>query len=98
MKAVSLICPKCGGNLEDVQIVDGKNDIYCPFCGNHIFLENENHHVIERIDRTKIAETETLLKLKELEFAEKKHNDKMALLWTAVSIVLVLLVYLFMPF
>lgn len=60
MKAVSLTCPKCGGNLENLQVAEGKNDTYCSFCGNHILLENENFHVIEHrtVDAARIREME----------------------------------------
>lgn len=74
MKIVSLTCPKCGGNLDEVKIADGKNDTYCSFCGNHIYLDNENYKVVEHrtVDAVKMKELEYRLRREEEEYQRKE--------------------------
>lgn len=69
MKIVSLNCPECGGKLDDIKIADGKKDLFCNFCGNHIFLENENYQVFEHrtIDEARI---------RELDLEAEKYRDQ----------------------
>ena len=78
MKIVSLSCPKCGGKLDDVKIADGKSDLFCNYCGNHILLENENHQVFEHrtVDEARIKELELELE----KFRDDKQKRKLLLM------------------
>ena len=39
MKIQNVKCPNCGANL---QIEEGKQNQFCPYCGNQIILEDEH--------------------------------------------------------
>ena len=47
MTVINLKCPNCGGEMEHVELADGKHDVFCHYCGHHIYLDNDNHKVIE---------------------------------------------------
>lgn len=67
MKVISLSCPECGGKLDDIKIADGKKDLFCNFCGNHILLEDENYKIVEH-------RTVDEVKLRQLEFEKEKYE------------------------
>lgn len=69
MKIISLTCPKCGGNLEDIKFMNGRNDTYCQFCGNHIFLEDNNTH-------TFVHRTVDEVKMRELEYRIQREEEQ----------------------
>lgn len=77
MKIISLNCPKCGGKLDDIKIADGKSDLFCNYCGNHILLENENHQVFEHrtVDEARIRELELELE----KYRDDRSKKKMML-------------------
>ena len=75
VKLVSLKCPECGATL---QIEEGFYEhIFCSYCGTKIMIQNDNEHIYRHIDEAELkqAETERLIKLKKLEYLEKKRED-----------------------
>lgn len=78
--AINLIpvkCPACGANLN---IEEGRKQIFCSYCGMKIIVNNENEYIYRHIDEAQIKQTEaqmmqteaeTLLRIKELEIEEK---------------------------
>ena len=70
---ISIKCPECGASLE---IEEGRTSAFCTYCGAKIILNNENEHIIRHIDEAGIkqAETERLIRLKELEMEDKEQT------------------------
>ena len=72
----SIKCPSCGADLE---IKDGKNIAFCPYCGSKVTYDDgveRSEHTERTIDEAKIKEME--LEAKRLEFEERENirNDK----------------------
>ena len=74
VKLISVKCPECGANLN---IEEDREQAFCTYCGTKILLHNENEHIYRRIDEAGIkqAETERIIRLREIELAEKKYTD-----------------------
>lgn len=72
---IKLTCTSCGANLT---IDEEREHLYCQYCGAKLVLDNDNEHVYRHIDVADIkrAETEQLVKLKELEIKEKEKEYK----------------------
>lgn len=71
---IKLKCTSCGANLS----VEEKRDfLFCQYCGTKLIIDNENEFIYRHIDEADIkrAETEQLVKLKELEINEKRHEE-----------------------
>lgn len=69
-----LECPGCGANLE---LKEGNRDFaFCEFCGAKITFDDfrSTHRVVDEA-RLKEAETEQMIKLKQLEWAEKQEAE-----------------------
>lgn len=71
---ISVKCPECGANLN---IEEDREQAFCTYCGTKILLHNENERVYRRIDEAGIkqAETDRIIRLREIELAEKKYSD-----------------------
>lgn len=84
-----LECPSCGANLELKE--DNRDFAFCEFCGAKIMLDDyrSTHHIVDEA-RLKEAETEQMIKLKQLEWAEKheEENARKRQLKTKITIVL----------
>ena len=68
---IDLTCPKCEANLT----VNADRDfLFCEYCGAKILLSDENTYTIRKVDEAEIihAQTERLIRLKEIELAEKE--------------------------
>lgn len=78
MKLISLTCPNCNANLDDID--SSRPFCYCQYCGTKIALDDGTIRKETHIyDEAKIKETESneLLKLKELEIErEREKEDK----------------------
>ncbi len=74
VKFTSVKCPDCGAVLP---IEEGRNQVFCSYCGSKIIMTNENEDVYRHIDEAEIkqAETERILRLKKIEFIEKKREE-----------------------
>lgn len=96
MKTVKLVCQNCGANLD----VEG-NIAFCGHCGAKLALDDENrttthnhnynHTYIQR-DETRIKESDSKenLRLKELEYEERKEKRDTFLPFIIIGIVLCL--------
>lgn len=73
VKFTSVKCPECSANLP---IEEGRERIFCSYCGTQIIMTNENEHTYRHVDEAEVkrAETEQLVHLKELELEEKENE------------------------
>ena len=73
VKFTSVKCPECGANLP---IEEGRERMFCSFCGTQIIMTNKNEHTYRHVDEAEVkrAETEQLIHLKELELEEKENE------------------------
>ena len=91
MKVISLKCPECSASLS---VEEGRDQLFCQYCGAKIVLQNENERIYRRIDEADVkrSETERLIRLKELEMEAAKREDEKASKRLKVKISLALLV------
>lgn len=77
VKMIPTQCPSCGAQLE---IEEGRTQIFCTYCGSKIIIQNDNEYVYRTVDEAEVkkAETERLIKLKELELLEKEKEEAKA--------------------
>ncbi len=68
---VSVKCPECGA---DLSVEDGREQIFCSYCGAKVMITNDNEHIYRTIDEAGIkqAETERMIRLRELELEERE--------------------------
>ena len=80
-------CPECGANLS---IEEGREKVFCSYCGTQIIITNENERVYRHVDEARIKEAEVnqTLELKRLELEERKRlaKEKRTKIKIAVSI------------
>ena len=69
---VSVKCPECGA---DLSIEEGREFAFCSYCGTKVLMSNENEHIYRNIDEARIreAETERMIRMRELELEEKEN-------------------------
>lgn len=81
IKFNSVKCPDCGATLP---IEEGRNQMFCSYCGSSIIATNENEYIYRNIDEAKVkqaeaeikkSEAERAIKLKKLEIIEKKRES-----------------------
>lgn len=88
---IELVCPKCGAHLS----VDANREfLFCEYCGVKILLNDENTYTIRKIDEAKIkkVEADQIIRLKELELAQRKADNEAKKLKLKIIISLVLAV------
>ena len=98
MEFNNLKCPGCGAGLQP----DEKNEFaICPYCGTKVALKNENESINRHIDDAEVkrAETEQILKIKEIEQEERKTEErrkskKLRLKIALVSFVIALVLFI----
>ncbi len=82
----SVKCPECGA---DLQIEDGRKQLFCSYCGTKIIVTNENEHIYRHIDEAgmKQAETDRMVRMRELELAENSSINRKTLtkIWLAAT-------------
>lgn len=85
----SVKCPECGAQLS---IEENRKQAFCSYCGSKIIVSNENEYVYRHVDEEGIkrAETEQMVRMKELEIAEKSSLNKkiLTIFWLIVSVIL----------
>ena len=71
VKFTSVKCPECGANLP---IEEGRERMFCSYCGTQIIMTKENEHIFRHVDEAKIkqAEANQAIQLKKLEIIERK--------------------------
>ena len=71
MKVIEARCPGCGAT---VHFEPGQKKAFCNYCGSPVAVEDAEEHVTRNIDEAdlKRAETEPLIRLKELELRERE--------------------------
>lgn len=89
---INLKCPNCSANLS---VEEGREFLFCEYCGAKLILNNENEYIYRHIDDADIkrAETEQLIKLKKLEMDEKRHeeNKKITKIMAIITVIGVLI-------
>lgn len=70
----SVKCPECGANLS---YEEGRQEMFCSYCGTKIIMSNENEYIYRHIDEAGIkqAETDRLIRLKQLELEEAQNKQ-----------------------
>ena len=89
---VSIKCPECGA---DLSIDKSREHAFCSYCGAKVIVHNDNEHIYRNIDeaRLKEAETDRIIKLRQLELAEKANVSNKALIigWLSATAILLLI-------
>ena len=82
-------CPECGANLT---IEEGRDTIFCSYCGTKILMTNENEYTYRHVDEAGIkqAETDRLVKLRQLDIADKARasNERVKRFKIILSVIL----------
>ena len=85
-------CPECGA---DLTVENTREYLFCSYCGAKVLLNNENEHIYRTIDEAEIkqAETDRIIKLKQLEMEEKDSISRKTLIiaWVSITAILLLL-------
>lgn len=71
IKITSTTCPNCGANLP---IEEGRNQMFCSYCGTSIVITNENEHIYRVVDEADVIheETEQMVQLRRIELEEQR--------------------------
>lgn len=89
---ISIKCPECGA---DLSVENGREFSFCAYCGTKVMMNNENEHIYRNIDEARIkeAETERMIRLKELELEERENarGRKGLLIAYAIALAFVLI-------
>lgn len=94
-KVIETKCPGCGAM---VRLDERQKQAFCNYCGSPVTVENTSERVTRKIDEAalKRAETEQLIRLKELELQERRERKaegrKKAMGVASVPLVVVLLI------
>ena len=92
VKVNQVKCPSCGADLE---IEEGRTSCFCSYCGTKVQIQNENEYVYRHIDEAglKRAETERMVRMKELEIEEEKRKNrkKHIRIWLITTVTLIVI-------
>lgn len=88
-KLISVKCPDCGQTLS---IEENRTQAFCSYCGAKVLISNENEYVFRQVDEADIrkAETERLVRLRELDIAEKNSSlhKVLMVIWLIITLIL----------
>lgn len=72
---VPVQCPNCGANLS---VESYREYAFCSYCGTKVMINNDNVHIYRTYDEAALrqAETDRMVRLRELELKEKEANRK----------------------
>ena len=88
---ISIKCPQCGA---DLSVENTREFSFCQYCGTKVMLNNENEYIYHTIDEAGIkqAETDRIVKLRQLDIEEKSNFSRRALIivWLAAIAILLL--------
>ena len=75
VKFISVKCPECGADLE---MEEGRKQMFYSYCGAKVMLQNENEYTIRTVDEARIREAEVNreLRLKELELEKQRKSEE----------------------
>ena len=75
VQLISVKCPECGAQLN---IEEERDKVFCTYCGAKILLHNENEYIYRHIDEAGIkqAETDRIIRMKQMEYAERQRLSK----------------------
>ena len=94
---ISVKCPDCGQTLS---IEENRTQAFCSYCGAKILISNENEYVFRQVDEAGIkkAETDRIIRLREMELAEKNSSLRKALtiIWIVLSLILIVIAIVLM--
>ena len=92
VKFTAVKCPECGANLE---VEEGRTQMFCSYCGTKIIMTNENEHIYRHIDEAgmKQAETDRLVQIKKMEIIERKRASAEKAKRTKVLLTVVLVIF-----
>ena len=86
---MSVKCPDCGQTLS---IEADRTQAFCSYCGAKILITNENEFVVRQVDEAGIkkAETDRIVRMRELEMAEKNSSLRkvLTIIWLIVTLIL----------
>lgn len=89
LQFISVKCPECGAELS---VENGREFAYCSYCGTKVIISNDNEHIYRTIDEASVkqAETDRIVKLKELEMEEKSKRMRIGLIigWVAIFFII----------
>lgn len=89
---IAMRCPACGA---EINVESGREFSFCTYCGSKIMMNNDNEHIYRNIDEARIkeAETERMIRLRELELEEKESSRgrKSTLVAYGIALVFVLI-------
>lgn len=92
VRFTSVKCPECGASLP---IEEGRSQVFCSYCGTKILITNENEHIYRHVDEARIkqAETDRIIRMRELDLAEKSNRSRKTLttIWLIVSLILLVI-------
>lgn len=88
---IAVKCPACGA---DISVESGREFSFCTYCGTKIMINNDNEHIYRNIDEARIkeAETDRIVRLKELELEEKESSTGRKTTFLAYGIALVFVI------
>ncbi len=93
----SVKCPECGASIT---IGEGRDKVFCSYCGSQILVSNENEHIYRHIDEAEMkkAETDRIVRTKRLEMLDKQYetSKKAKSLKIKVCLVLAVITVLFL--
>jgi DNA-directed RNA polymerase subunit RPC12/RpoP len=92
IKVISIKCPECGASLS---VESTREFLFCQYCGTKVMLNNENEHIYRTIDEAGIkqAETDRMVKMRQLDMEEKANKTRKILIiaWLAATATLIIL-------
>ena len=99
VKLISVKCPVCGAALD---IEEDRDQAFCAYCGTKVLLHNENEYIYRHVDEAEIkqAETDRMVRMKQLEYEEreridskksKEQRNKVLLILFSISMLLMLI-------
>lgn len=74
IRFVSIKCPECGASLD---VEEGRQQIFCSYCGTKVMVQNDNEYIYRHIDEASIkqAEADKIVQLRKLEIIERKRAE-----------------------
>ena len=96
-KLISVKCPDCGQTLS---IEENRTQAFCTYCGAKVLISNETEYVFRQVDEADIkkAETERIIRLREMELAEKNSSLRkvLTIIWLILSLILITIAVILM--